>query len=623
MIPATISNKNRNSAEEFIFQTIKTDINSSWVIFHSLDLVGQKGTVWKEIDFLLVGPPGIFIIEVKGGTIFREDGNWYSQGKTGTHHLKQGPFKQVLDNTFAIRTALEKHLDVETLNKMLIGYGVAFPDSYSKSIKGTDVIPEIIYDFKSRQDTFDKYIDSLTQYWEGTFSANTALGKVQIDRNLIKQIIEIFRPDFDLKLSLSLKANQTNEELLALTNQQYSLLDKYNKNNPRILVEGRAGTGKTLCALNIAIEQARNQKKVLLLCYNKRLRTFLSSYVSQHSDFITVDTFHDFIEKLILDNGQQLPKIKNRDTNNYYKHSLPEKCEDILITNDIMDIYDVIIIDEGQDLLRVKYLEIIELLLKGGFKDGSWLVFYDLIQDIYESTEEEALTILNKGRPFNHVLTENCRNTKQIATSTMAISGHIPAPSVKVDGLETEVIWYRDKNHQIREVTKAFNRWVSEGIKTDEMVLLSSKTMKNSSFANGLDNKSLPYDLVEWDKNEQIPKNVIPYSTIHSFKGLEANMVLIGDIDELESSFKPRNTNLLDVAGSRARVGLILSISEKLKPLLEPKLAQKNQIYERESLSEIKDPREIHFDEPLVETDNISGKWSKILNYLTGFFVRR
>ena len=123
------------------------------------------------------------------------------------------------------------------------------------------------------------------------------------------------------------------------------------------------------------------------------------------------------------------------------------------------------------------------------------------------------------------------------------------------------MIWYRDKNHQIREVTKAFNRWVSEGIKTDEMVLLSSKTMKNSSFANGLDNKSLPYDLVEWDKNEPIPQNVIPYSTIHSFKGLEADMVLVADIDELESSFKPRNTNLLDVAGSRARVGLILSIS--------------------------------------------------------------
>ena len=624
MIPKSISSQNINSAEQFIFQTIKRDIPSPWVVFHSLDLVKQKGTMWKEIDFLLVGPPGIFIIEVKGGTISKKGGDWYSQGKTGTHKLTQDPFKQVLNNTFALRTSLKKHLDPDTINKILIGYGVAFPDSFSKPIKGNDVIPEIIYDFESRKNTFDKYIDKLSQYWDVEFSQKTNIEKNQIDTKLINSIVEILRPDFDLKLSLPLKASQTNQELFALTKEQYHLMDQFNiERNPRILVEGRAGTGKTLCAVNIGIEQARNNKKVLLLCYNKRLRTFLTSYVSEHSDLIQVDIFHDYIQKIILDSGDRLPTINKSDTNDYYTNTLPDQCINTLLNHNIIDEYDLVIIDEGQDLLRVKYLDIIDILLKGGIKEGSWLVFYDLIQDIYESTENQALTFLAKGKPFNYVLNKNCRNTKQIATSTMAVSGHTPAPSLEVEGLETEVIWYRDKNHQLREITKSFSRWVSEGINTNDMILLSPKTMKNSSFANGLDNKSLPYELQEWDKNEPIPKNVIPYSTIHSFKGLEADMVLVGDIDELNSSIKPKNTNLLDVAGSRARVGLILSISEKLKPILEPKLIEKNQIYEKKPVSEIKDPREIYFDDPLVEGDKSYGKLAKILNYLKGFFVKR
>ncbi len=147
--------------------------------------------------------------------------------------------------------------------------------------------------------------------------------------------------------------------------------------------------------------------------------------------------------------------------------------------------------------------------------------------------------------------------------------------------------------------------------------------MKNSSFSNGLDKKLLPYELVEWDKDDAIPQNSIPYSTIHSFKGLESDMVLVGDIDELESSFRPRNTNLLDVAGSRARVGLILSISENLKPFLEPKLAQQNQIYEVNSFSELKDPRDIYFDKPLVKKDENPGPVSKVLDYLRGLFLNR
>jgi len=39
--------------------------------------------------------------------------------------------------------------------------------------------------------------------------------------------------------------------------------------------------------------------------------------------------------------------------------------------------YDEIIIDEAQDLLRDKYLDVIDLILKGGLSAGRWRMFGD------------------------------------------------------------------------------------------------------------------------------------------------------------------------------------------------------------------------------------------------------
>lgn len=39
--------------------------------------------------------------------------------------------------------------------------------------------------------------------------------------------------------------------------------------------------------------------------------------------------------------------------------------------------YDLIIMDEGQDILKPLYLYSLDTLLRGGFANGDWAVFYD------------------------------------------------------------------------------------------------------------------------------------------------------------------------------------------------------------------------------------------------------
>ena len=62
------------------------NIGSQWTAYHSLNLSEHLYKEWSEIDFLLVGPQGIFIFEVKGGRVIIKDGIWEYTDRYGKMH---------------------------------------------------------------------------------------------------------------------------------------------------------------------------------------------------------------------------------------------------------------------------------------------------------------------------------------------------------------------------------------------------------------------------------------------------------------------------------------------------------------------------------------------------------
>ena len=44
--------------------------------------------------------------------------------------------------------------------------------------------------------------------------------------------------------------------------------------------------------------------------------------------------------------------------------------------------YDLLVMDEGQDIIKPIYLYCLDALLKGGFEKGKWVIFYDEKQNI-------------------------------------------------------------------------------------------------------------------------------------------------------------------------------------------------------------------------------------------------
>ena len=93
----------------------------------------------------------------------------------------------------------------------------------------------------------------------------------------------------------------------------------------------------------------------------------------------------------------------------------------------------------------------------------------------------------------------------------------------------------------------ALRRLKEKGIKNNEIVILSPN-IRIKSVVNDID----PDKYLICDYGENLIENMISFSTIHSYKGLESKIVVLVDIEDYSK------TNLLYVGISRARSKLIV-----------------------------------------------------------------
>jgi hypothetical protein len=77
MIPPRISPATRSGAERRLFEELgAVDLPQDWVCMHSVDLPDHLYKVCGELDFVVVGPRGLYVLEVKGGGVSCDGGIW-------------------------------------------------------------------------------------------------------------------------------------------------------------------------------------------------------------------------------------------------------------------------------------------------------------------------------------------------------------------------------------------------------------------------------------------------------------------------------------------------------------------------------------------------------------------
>lgn len=76
------------------------------MIFRNLHLPGRK----DDVDIVLVGPGGVWAIEVKAyrGNVRLQNGQWERETKTGWHKLDDNPSRQVTSNVKNLNIYLQR-----------------------------------------------------------------------------------------------------------------------------------------------------------------------------------------------------------------------------------------------------------------------------------------------------------------------------------------------------------------------------------------------------------------------------------------------------------------------------------------------------------------------------------
>jgi uncharacterized protein Usg len=553
MYPPEVRTGTKSNAEHKVFQLIRTDLGDEWSALHSLGLTTHRTKPWAEIDFVVIGPPGVFCLEVKGGRIARQDGRYLYTDRSGTTTIKdQGPFEQVGPAS----AALYKYLigTNSRLRRAAVGYGVITPDIEFK-ITGPDIEPSVVFDERDLCNPFGSYMRRLADYWHERLEAQGKQVEV-LNATTHQLVLECLRGDFDLRPSLRCRIGEVNSELLRLTTEQYRVLDELAENE-RVIIRGGAGSGKTLLALEEARRRASTGEKIFLCCFNEGLGHDLRQAVCDLPN-ITAGHLHSFMAKQVSKAGlqTQLPAAQESDL---FQVFYPELCLEAMLETGELASYDSIIVDEAQDLLLEPYLNVFDALLKGGLGEGNWRFFLDPNQDLFMGTSPACLQRMIQARPARFSLSTNCRNSAPIATLTHLVSGVPTLETLTVQGPEVMLHWYSDDNQQRRDVSNAVNRLLGEHVNPRDIVIIGARKLVNSGLRDGLVN--VPFKLTDSAERDERTR-VIRYSSVRAYKGREADAVLLIDVNDLESKDCLFN---FYVGGTRARAYLEVFISENVR----------------------------------------------------------
>ena len=521
MIPTRIP-KNAPPSEKLIFDSLKQAFHSSrWIVFHSEYVKNPKHPVRpREIDFLiLMRPPdnmrssdkleycAIVCLEVKGGSWRREGGNWYRMpGK----HAEQPPPKQASGAMFAFKKEFKSYFQSGSL--LSIGCAVAFTDAKYLSGKGRPQ-PALIIE-KDDACNPDKLGRKLAEYAatlpedsvkdqldnnEGKrLEAEEALGNLQ--RELEESVMITTRPETIVRQELETLGKQ----LLRLTTEQNDCLEEIQSEwNPRCVVEGAAGTGKTVLAMELAQRLCHegNGNNVALLCSNP----YLSSRFQRWTKTLSKDN-GDNGGRVVAGTPATLPlEALSADETRRNRHQArlnasPELKESLkpgalnyewrgFINETIQDLnqggvsFDYLIVDEAQNLCEEVFLDLMNALLKGGLKDGRWTMFGDfkyqhiLYMDREDDKDKRDVRIRLRGREIHSstkFLNINCRNTYEIAAAFAMFADIVSPPISGVHGPLIQIEFFESEKRLDELLERLVSNLKVRKIDSRQIILLAN-----------------------------------------------------------------------------------------------------------------------------------------------------
>jgi hypothetical protein len=518
--------KNNSNAEIKVFDLLKrVDAGDGSRAIHSLNVSEHQYKKWCELDFVIITPQGILVLEIKGGRVSRRDGVWKYTNRFGqTTENDEGPFNQANSGMEALRKFILKDQPVRDPDEIAMGWGAIFPDQQAQQYQGCEIPPEGVLHRQGAagltHGDLKDFIIKLSRYWYKKKRRHRTLNPDEIS-----DLAKYLRPNFDMVPALSSRLEQISDRQNLLTRDQCNLLEAVEE-SPRILCSGGAGTGKTYVAIEAAKRESENGKHCLIVCRNPILAGFIRSNLSN-----TEVKVYD-LETLKTDNGP----------------------------NDSDPKADCLIVDEAQDVLNLDHIEKVFSFLKGGIESGRWRVFMDQNNQsaIYPDTDPVVLEYLRSFAPTPLKLKKNCRNTTDIVFNTQLFTGaDIGEVESDITGPKIQVGYYSDPDGAVTLLANKLNEWLREDVRPEDIAILTPNSPETSVAGRlGTELRNIIRPLTQAAGR----RGKICLANIRDFKGLEQEHIALVDFDSFDGS--KQSVAELYVGMTRARARLWMSLPE-------------------------------------------------------------
>ncbi len=520
MIPEKPYQFPAGSLEDVMFEAFKK-LPDEYMVFHSFRITKVKyGTVHEsETDFVIFHrAKGILCLEAKAGAVSYRDGKWvYGDSEPMRNG---GPFNQASANKWKLMALIGNSRLNWLVERLKFLHGVWFPSLSAQELDSIPMPPEADRKMVIGREALE---DPLP-YIETLFSLDVRAGVVtDLSENEANRLIrEILCPEFNVFPPAGFDRDLKHMVFHRMLDEQAGILNFLTEQRTAV-INGAAGTGKTLIAAEKAQRHAVGGSKVLFLCYNAELKKYLAvRYENSFIDFMTVDGY--------------VCSLCKTETPDYGKAE--KKLKDYAAFGNFP--YAHVIIDEGQDFGRdsIEEAEILQLLhdavMETQDSQSSFYVFYDRLQTV----QSDQLPEFIEKADCRLTLYRNCRNTENVGRASMSllsydgkklflhgIVGKIP----RIHFCETQEL-------RIKALDGILNELRESGI--DDIVILTLETEARSFM-----------------KNEVIDSRYrgCLFTTCRKFKGLEADAVILVDFTE---RIVLCDQLLFYVGASRARIRL-------------------------------------------------------------------
>lgn len=532
-------------SEADLARAMQTQLGSGFLVMHSLpwvfparddiDAPAREG----EADFLVLHRQyGLLIIEVKGGEITLKGRSWYRHLKEGLKEIKD-PVRQARRSLWALKKRLMLICGKTIADQTVISVAVAFPHCLFKDNPPTDLPAESII-------TMDD-LGAIEPAIVRTYKAGGG-GTRELSAQDFDAVRRALAPEFRVYEPLRVSVDATAEVLARLTRQQLQVLRGFD-GNPRAVVEGVAGSGKTLLAMQRARSFAAKHEAVLFTCFNaelaKWIREEMAGELSENGGKITVQNFHRLASDLCKAADVDF-KVNQQDAARWWDEKAPD-----LLAEAALDLYGgsppfgAMVVDEAQDF-SPSWWDALEYLSD---RKGSVWAFLDKAQSLRRDPVDPPL----EGA-FRVSLDVNCRNTRRIvACANVATEIESEPFELAPLGRPPKLIVPQTPNAVsglVQQEVRALLR--DHRLEPRQIAIIGPASKAKGPLATVVSIDSVPLvdDASLWREG----KGVL-CSTARSFKGLEADVVILCDFSGLNNLFTVSD---LYVALTRARSHLII-----------------------------------------------------------------